>query len=337
MLDLRHGPLLFLLRNSSVVLLALVFLVFSTASSGFLEAENIVNILLNSSSVAIVAIGMTFVLLVGGIDLSVGSVMFLAAVIAGKLTLSGTPVAAAVFLIILVGLVCGAVNALLIVRFRIMAFIVTLSTLYLERGLGLYLSQTRAMNLPDEFLRIGSSSFLGIPFPILVLAAVLGVAHFVLTRTPFGRHLYAVGNDPEGARKAGLRGDRVIVAVYLTSGLCAALAGIVSVAQLGAVSPTFGKDREFAAISAAVLGGTSLFGGRGSVFPGTILGAILVQTVDAGLNSINADPYVYPLVLGAIIFLTVLVDGFRHRQMEKLGRRPIRPVEPARKGAAAQS
>jgi ribose transport system permease protein len=165
---------------------------------------------------------------------------------------------------------------------------------------------------------------MGIPLPVLVSLLVLVAAQFVLKRTPFGRHVYAVGNDPEGAVKAGLETRRILAAVYVISGFCAALGGIVSVAQLGAVSPTFGKEREFAAISAAVLGGTSLFGGRGQVFPGTVLGAVLIQTVETGLNIINADPYVYPLIMGTIIFLAVLIDSLRHRQLEKLSRRKIR-------------
>lgn len=180
------------------------------------------------------------------------------------------------------------------------------------------------MNLPEDLLQLGTARYLGIPTPVMVFALVLAAGHLVLTRTPFGRHVYAVGNDREGAAKAGIRTGHVTAAVYVVSGFCAALGGLVSVAQLGAVSPTFGSQREFAAIAAAVLGGTSLFGGRGQVFPGTVLGAILIQTVENGLVIVNADPYLYPLVMSGIIFVAVLMDSIRHAQLTRLGRRLIR-------------
>jgi ribose transport system permease protein len=165
---------------------------------------------------------------------------------------------------------------------------------------------------------------MGLPAPIVVLLLTSLVAHFVLTRTPFGRQVYAVGCDVEMARKAGLNTGHILGAVYLISGFCAALGGIVSLSQLGTVSPTFGNQKEFAAIAAAVLGGTSLFGGRGQVLPGTLLGAVLIQTIENALVILNADPYLYPLVTSAIIFLAVLVDSFRSNLLEKLGRRTIR-------------
>ncbi|MEJ7709386.1 MAG: ABC transporter permease [Pyrinomonadaceae bacterium] len=170
-----------------------------------------------------------------------------------------------------------------------MAFIVTLATLFAGRGASLMITKTRAMNLPDSLLQIGSARLYGVPFPVIIMALVVVVAHCVLTRTPYGRRIYAVGNDFTGAEKAGLNTRSIIASVYIISAVCAAVGGLVSVAQLGAVSPTFGNQREFAAIAAAVLGGASLFGGRGSVFPGTVFGALLIQTVENGLVIINAD------------------------------------------------
>jgi ribose transport system permease protein len=179
------------------------------------------------------------------------------------------------------------------------------------------------MNLPESFLQLGSAKVADIPLPIVVFALVLAIAHVVLTRTPFGRQLYAVGNNLAAANKAGIRTKRLMAAVYVISGLCAALGGILSLAQLGAVSPTFGTNREFAAIAAAVLGGTSLFGGRGAVFPGTALGAVLIQSIENGLVILNADPYLYPLVTSAIIFLAVLIDSQRTWLLVRLNRRRI--------------
>ena len=293
-----------------MLLLAVVCAVFASLSDRFLSRENLVNIVLQASSVGIVAVGMTLVLLTGGIDLSVGSIMFASAAVAGKLVLADPPlpVAAAIVLILPIGLLFGAVNAAFVVGFRMLPFVVTLATLYVGRGFALGLTQTRAMNLPEGFLAIGHYRLASIPFPVLLFLGVAAAAHVLLSQTPFGRQLYALGADAEGARKAGIRVGRLTAGVYLVSGLCAALAGVVSVAQLGSVSPTFGYQREFAAVAAAVLGGTSLFGGRGKVFPGTVVGAVLIQTIENGLNIINANPYVYPVVTGVVVFAAVMID-----------------------------
>lgn len=315
---------LWLLNNASLALFLAVFVVFGALASKFLEPRNLLNILVQSSSTAIVAVGMTFVLLTAGVDLSVGAIMFVSAAIAGKLALAGCPLSLALLVILLIGVGCGGLNAYFVTRWRILPFVVTLATLYLGRGLALWITQTRALNLPESFLTLGSSRWAGVPLPIVLLAAVLLVAHLTLTRTPYGRQLYAVGYNVEAARKAGLNVSWILASVYLISGLCASLGGVVSLSQLGAVSPTFGNQKEFTAIAAAVLGGTSLFGGRGQVFPGTLLGAVLIQTVENGLVIVNADPYIYPLVTSAIIFTAVLVDSARAGVLAKLGRRKIR-------------
>lgn len=323
----RRHPFLLLLNNAPLLLFVALLGLFGSLSSRFLTGSNLLNLLIQSSSTAVVAIGMTFVLLTAGVDLSVGAIMFVAAAMAGKLVLAGTPLPAALLAMALIGLVFGAVNAFLITRLRIVAFIVTLATLYLGRGLALWVTETRAMNLPASFLAIGTRQFLGIPVPVLVFLAVLVLAHVVLRHTPFGRQLYAVGQDLERARKAGIQTGRILAVVYLVSGLCAAIGGMLSLAQLGAVSPTFGTNKEFSAIAAAVLGGTSLFGGRGQVFPGTVLGALLMQSVENGLVILNADPYLYPLISSAIIFLAVLTDSLRNRILASVHRRKIRVEE----------
>jgi ribose transport system permease protein len=323
----ENKVLMLVVRNAPLLLFVAVFSVFGCLSPQFLTVQNLVNVLIQSSSLGVVAIGMTFVLLAAGIDLSVGSIMFIAAVVAGKIVLGGFSLPLAVLAILLVGIACGLLNAVLITGLGMIPFVVTLAMQYVGRGLGLMITETRAMNLPESLRRLGSGGVLGVPFPILVFSGVLVLAHIVLTRTAFGRHIYAVGYDAETAVKAGVKVRRVLAMVYIISGLCAGIGGVVSVAQLAAVSPTLGNQREFAAIAAAVLGGTSLFGGRGRVFPGTLLGAVLVQVVEAGLGMINANPYVYPLVTSGVIFLAVLMDSIRHAQLTRLRRRTIR-VEP---------
>lgn len=300
-------------RNSTLVLLLLVVVLFSSLSDGFLNTRNFVNILIQVSGLAIVAAGMTLVLITAGIDLSVGSVMFLAGVVSGKLVTGGAAIWVAIPVIFLVGLVMGWINGLSIVRFKVVPFIVTLATLYMGRGLGLYISGTRAVNLPESFLTIGSLKILGIPLPVIIMIVVLAALHLVLSSTTFGRQLYAIGNSREKSVKAGIRVNSILLKVYLISGLCAAVGGFVAIAQLGAVSPSFGHQNEFMAIAAAVLGGTSLFGGRGAVFPGTFIGALLIQTIQNGLVIINADPYLYPMITAALIFVIVLVDSHRNR------------------------
>jgi ribose transport system permease protein len=314
-----------------LVILAVLAAVFGALSPRFLTADNLINILVQSSSAAVVAVGMTFVLLTGGIDLSVGMTMFLGAALCGRLVAAGWPVAAAVAVMLAVGPACGLLHAGCIAGLRMVPFVVTLATQFVFRGSGLWVSQTRAINLPDSLRQVATGRVLGVPVPVLVMAGVVTVFHLVLVRTAFGRHLLAVGHDPEAARKAGVGVRGVLTGAYVACGLCAAVGGLVSLAQLSAVSPTFGRGRELDAIAAAVLGGTSLFGGRGNVFPGAVLGAVLVQTVYNGLNLVNADPYSYPVVTSSIILLAVGLDAWRARRQRPV-RRPSLSKSPVRKG-----
>ena len=312
-----------LLNQASLILFALVLVVFGLCSPAFFTKDNAINILIQTSSTGILAVGMTFVLLTAGVDLSVGSIMFVAAAVGGKLALNGSPLPVVILVMLAIGIAYGALNALFITRLAIMAFIVTLATRYFGRGLGLRLTETRAMNLPESFYEIGATRLVGVPLPVLIFAATVLIAHLILTRTPFGRQIYAVGQDAEAARKAGLNPRAILFWVYVICGLCAAAAGVVALSQAPAVSPGFGQNREFMAIAAAVLGGTSLFGGRGAVFPGTVLGAVLIQTVENGLNILNVNPYLYPLIISGVIFTAVLVDAIRNRVLARVNRRRI--------------
>ncbi len=320
----RTRPFLLALNSAPLVLFVGVLLSFGLLSPAFLAPRSLLNVLIQSSATAIVATGMTFVLLTAGVDLSVGATMYLVAAVGAKLLFGGFMLPWTLAAMLVAGLLCGAANAFVITRLGILAFIATLGTQYLERGFGLWLTETRAMNLPDTYTWLGSARLAGLPFPVIVLATVVVLAQLTLTHTPFGRQVYAVGQDPKAARRAGVNTRRVLVATYLIAGGCAGLGAIVSLAQLGAVAPTFGLNKEFQAISAAVLGGTSLFGGRGQVFPGTVLGALLIQGVENGLVSLNADPYLYPLITSAIIFLAVLIDSLRSQVLTRLSRRRIR-------------
>ncbi len=306
-------PLPRLLDFAPLLLCAAVLVFFGAQSAKFLEPRNLVNIVVQASSTGIAAVGMTFVLLTAGVDLSVGAIMFVAAAVAGKMALAGWPLPFALLAMLAIGLIFGVFNAFFITRVRVAAFIVTLAVLFIGRGLGLRITETRAMNLPEAFLQLGAARLLGVPLPAWLFAGVLAAAHLALTRTPFGRQVLAVGHDLEMAKKAGLRTGRILAVVYLISGVCAAIAAMVTLGQLGAVSPKFGEQKEFAAIAAAVLGGTSLLGGRGNVLPGTLLGALLIQSIENGLVILNADPYLYPMITSAVIFVSVCLESLRNR------------------------
>ena len=323
---LRQPTWIAMLRHAAWLLYALVVVIFACLSPKFLAVENFVNILVQSAPIAIVAVGMTFVLLTAGIDLSVGSVMFLAGAVGGSLVVHWQwPVGAALPVMAAVGLLCGVVNGWLVTRLRLSPFIVTLAVLFIARGLGLWITETRAINLPESFLQLAAARWLGVPLPIWILAGVVAAAQFTLDRTPFGRQLYAVGGDSAAAQKAGVAVDRIRRTVYIVSAATAALGAMIALAQLAAVSPNMGQGRELDVIAAAVLGGASLFGGRGTAL-GAVLGALLIETVRNGLNLVDADPYLYPLIMGAIIFLAVLLDSAAHQQMARLTRRMIRPL-----------
>lgn len=324
MTSTRTKLLLLVLNNAPLVLFAVVLAVFGSMSPHFFTGRNVTNIFVQAAPTAVVAFGMTFVLLTAGVDLSVGAIMFVAAALAGKMVLSGQPLWFAIATALVVGALVGSINAILITRLRIIAFVATLGTFYVGRGFALWITRTRAMNLPPEFLALGSGTVLGIPIPLLVCGALLAAAVVVLHFTAFGRQIYATGHNAEQAAKAGVNTRLVLGTVYVISGICASVGAVLSLAQLGAVSPTFGTGKEFAAIAAAVLGGTSLFGGRGHVFPGTLLGAVLIQTIENGLVIVNADPYLYPLVTSGIIFVAVLTDSIRNGLLSKLTRRKIR-------------
>lgn len=322
----RNQIWLTLLNQAPAFLLLVVLAVFGSLSPKFLELQNFVNILIQASSIAVAATGMTLVLLTAGVDLSVGSMMFLSVAIAGKMISSGQPIWLSLVVAVLVGFIGGAINALWISRCGVQPFIATLAMLFGARGLGLWLTNTRAMNMPDAVTHLGAMRLGGVPLPIIVMLIVAGVLHWLLYNTQWGRQLYAVGENRMAARKAGVRVEPILLSAYVICGGCAALSGLIALSQTGAVSPSFGQQREFAAIAAAVLGGTSLFGGRGSILPGTLLGALLFQTVENGLVILNADPYLYPLLLSAIIFMAVLLDSTRQRVIARVSRRLIRPL-----------
>lgn len=313
-----------LLRNTTPILFIIVFLFFTSQSPRFLEPENISNIIKQAAFTGVIVVGMTFVLLTAGIDLSVGSNMYLAPIVAGLLMRDvGFGVLPAFIAALLVGVLFGAVNAFCIVKLKIVPFIVTLATLVAGRGLGLAITRTFAVDYPRSLLDFGVWSFVGIPMPIIVFAIVVVTAHVVLTRTQFGRQIYAIGNDIEAAKKAGINTGRVIAGVYMICGLCAALGGFILMAQIGKLNQGFGEGKELDIIAATVLGGTSLFGGVGNA-TGAVVGSVLIQMVQTGLVFMGVDLYLQPMIQAVIIFLAVFFDALRGSRLAQLRQRFIR-------------
>lgn len=315
----------FILKNSTAVLFVMIFVMFGLIAPRFFTLKNFQNIMSNASYIGIIAVGMTFVLLTGGIDLSVGSTMYLSVVVCGKLINEANfPVFPAVLISLLVGATVGAVNAFSITKLHLVPFITTLITQTIARGVGLFITRSVAVNYPDSVTLMSTSTVAGfIPLQIFIFLMVVLVACIVLNRTRYGRQLYAVGNDLESAKKAGIKSDRLIASTYVISGLLAALGGFVTITQIGRVNAGFGSGDEFDAIAAAVLGGASLFGGVGTIFPGTVLGTVMIEMIQAGLVFANVDIYIQPIIMAAIIFSAVFIDSIRTMQIKKLERRNI--------------
>jgi erythritol transport system permease protein len=315
-----------LLKLRAVLALVLLVFIFSLATSTFLTTNNLTILAKHVSMSAFLAIGMTFVMLAGGIDLSVGSVVGLAGMVAGWLltrgvTLPGSshPYYPSVVVVILGALaVSGAVgllNGLLITRLSIAPFIATLGTLYVARGAGLLLSSGRTFpNLAGEtshhnggFPGIGQSFLMGVPVPVWLLLVLVVVAAVVASKTPFGRHVYAVGGNERASLLSGIRVNRVKVFTYVISGLCAGIVGLIIAAQLEAAHPATGESFELTAIAAVVLGGTSLTGGRGSVW-GSLIGASVIGVLADGLVMLGTSEFWQMVIKGVVIIAAVAID-----------------------------
>lgn len=297
----KMGPLLGLI---------LILFVISILSPNFMDADNLLNILRQVSVNALIAFGMTFVILTGGIDLSVGSILALAsALTAGMLTAGMDPIVA-VLLGLLAGAVMGAFNGLLITKGKIAPFIATLATMTIFRGLTLVYTEGRPITGLSEsfsFQMLGKGYFLGVPFPVITMAAAYIILYLLLTKTTFGRGTYAVGGNEEASRLSGLRVDRIKMGVYSIAGMLSALAGITLTSRLNSAQPTAGTSYELDAIAAVVLGGTSLSGGRGWIF-GTLIGALIIGVLNNGLNLLNVSSFYQQVVKGGVILLAVLLD-----------------------------
>ena len=288
-------------------LLALCMVLWA-ATPHFLTVSNLLNVLEQTSINAIVAVGMTFVIISGGIDLSVGSVLALSGIALASALEGGVPAPAAVGLALATGTACGLANGVLITSGRLPPFIATLGMMSVARGAALMLAEGRPISgFAEGFRALATGRMLIVPAPVILTAVVYLIAHFVLTRTVFGRATYAIGGNEEAARLSGVHVRFHKTAVYGVAGLTSAVAAILLTARLNSAQPTAGTMYELDAIAATVIGGTSLLGGEGTLV-GALIGALIMGVLRNGLNLLNVSSFFQQVVIGAVIIGAVLID-----------------------------
>ena len=298
----------YLEKYKSLIGLILLCLIITFVTPSFLTVANITNVFTQVSVNAIIAVGMTFVILTGGIDLSVGSTLAISGAIAASVIKSTGNVFLAIIAASIVGILVGFVNGFLIAKGKLQAFIATLATMTIFRGLTLvFTNGTPISKLPESFLNIGNAKLGFIPIPVLITVVVAVISIYVLSQTRFGRYLYALGGNEESAKLSGINTDKIKMLTYVVSGFVSAIAGVIITSRIGSASPNAGTGFELDAIAAVVIGGTSLSGGEGKI-SGTIIGALIIGILNNGLNLMNVSPFYQSIVKGLVILIAVLLD-----------------------------
>ncbi|MFJ8155754.1 substrate-binding domain-containing protein [Streptomyces sp. NPDC094468] len=320
-----------LLDNGALTALIVLVIAMSALSGDFLTTDNLLNVGVQAAVTAILAFGVTFVIVAAGIDLSVGSVAALSAtVLAWSATSHGVPVFLAVVLAVATGIAAGLVNGFLIAYGKLPPFIATLAMLSVARGLSLVISEGSPIAFPDSVSHLGDTLGGWLPVPVLVMVVMGLIAAFVLGRTYIGRSMYAIGGNEEAARLSGLRVSKQKLAIYALSGLFAAVAGIVLASRLSSAQPQAANGYELDAIAAVVIGGASLAGGTGKA-SGTLIGALILAVLRNGLNLLNVSAFWQQVVIGVVIALAVLLDTVRR----KAGATPVAAGTGGSKGKQA--
>lgn len=286
-----------------------IFIILSFANKAFFTKTNLINIAKQASTVAIIAVGQTFCLITGGMDLSSGSIMALAGVTSAMFGLAdNTNIVIAFIVAIGVGMVCGLVNGVIISKGMVPAFIATLGMQQAARGMALLVTNaTPVFGLSDTYTFLGSGKVFGIPMLIIVMLIVVAAAAFLLNKTKFGRHVYAVGGNELSAHVSGINVTRVKLSVYILAGALAGLGGILLAGRIKSGTPTMGEGYELDAIAGAVIGGVSTSGGIGTIF-GAVIGSLLMAMISNGLDLMNVSAYYQQIIKGMIIVLAVLLD-----------------------------
>lgn len=295
-------------KFKSLIGLLLLCFIISIITPRFLNVNNLLNVLTQVSVNAVIAIGMTFVILTGGIDLSVGSILAITGAIAASIIVKANSLFLAIVVTILLGALIGAFNGVIVAKGKIQPFIVTLATMTIFRGATyVFTNGTPISGLSKNFTFIGNSRVLGIPFPVIITLIVFALAWYLISETRYGRYVYALGGNEDSTRLSGINTDKVKMLVYIVSGIASAISGVIVTSRIGSASPNAGSGYELDAIAAVVLGGTSLSGGEGSI-TGTIVGAMIIGVLNNGLNLMNVSPFYQSIVKGLVILLAVLID-----------------------------
>lgn len=299
---------------TTVIALIILMAVITIINSNFLTANNLLNLLLQVTSNALIAFGMTFVILTGGIDLSVGSILALSSALTAGLLGSGMPVTLAILISLILGCILGMMNGLLISYGKLAPFIVTLATMTIFRGATLVYTNGNPITkgLSDTFLFqfLGQGYIVGIPFPVIIMFIVFIVLYVLLHKTAFGKSVYAIGGNEKAAYISGVKLNKVKIIIYSISGMLASISGLIITSRLSSAQPTAGASYEMDAIAAVVLGGTSLSGGKGRIL-GTLIGALIIGVLNNGLNIIGVSAFWQQVVKGVVILIAVLIDRFK--------------------------
>lgn len=310
---MQHGMKRFLIEQKSLIALVVLIIGVSTLNENFFTLNNIFNILQQTSVNAIIAVGMTLVILTSGIDLSVGSVFALTGAVAASIIGQEMNPFIAIVAALALGAFIGFGSGVIIAKGKLQAFIATLVMMLIIRGATQVYTQGSPIGLGMSdyafmFEWIGFGRLLGIPMPVIIMAVVFMIAGYILKFTKLGRHIYAVGGNESATRLSGINVDRVKIIVYMISGLLCAIAAMIEVSRLSSAQPTAGMGYEMDAIAAVVLGGTSMAGGRGKIV-GTLIGALILGFLNNGMNLLGVDAYYQMIVKGAVILLAVLIDN----------------------------
>jgi ribose transport system permease protein len=293
--------------------LFLLGLAFTILSPYFFSVNNLLTVATQTAVIAIIAIGQTYVLITGGIDLAIGSNIALSSMTAALCMQASWPVPIAILVGLLTGMLSGAVGGALVAFAKIPPFIATLGTMTIARGVALTLTQAIPISgLPKSFTQFGTEATLGIPNPVIIMVLLVVIFGFLLSKTKLGRHIYATGSNFEAARLSGVNTKKVFMAVYIFSGLLAAFAGLIMAGRIISAQPTAGDGYELDAVASSVIGGTSTMGGEGTA-AGTFIGAFVIGVLRNGLNLIGVSPFIQKIVIGIVIIGSVFLDRIQRK------------------------
>lgn len=308
----------FIINNLFYIVFIAVFIYFSAASNKFLSVSNLSNLLLQCSYYGILVTGLSFVIISHDFDISVGAVAYVSISVGMNVISMGYPITIGLTLTLLVGIAMGFFNGIVITRLKVPAFIMTLGVLIAGRGIGhLLVAEKGGITVPiimTQFTKFRIGPFY---YEVLIMLAIMAIGQIILSKTAFGKTIFAIGDNEKSAEHLGINIKNMKLLLFTLSGFIASLAGIVYVTQIGYLHASFADGWEFSAISMAVIGGVSLFGGRGTILPGALLGVVLIVMLQNGLTIVGISPYIHPFVTGIVIFLAILTDSFKNRYQRR--------------------